>query len=112
VSMTLTETTREVTTREVLHRAADLLEEFGWCQGQLFSRGRRAYCVIGATARAAHDLGYEGDWTGGYGFVRDRVGADLLRAVSGGWFSGDWNDEPDRTKAEVVAKLREAAEAA
>lgn len=100
--------TPPVTTKDVLHRAADLLEEFGWCQGNsalaedgeaVFSqnfetdkRRRVAFCHNGAIKQAKIDLGFHGQT---------------------GW--GDdaafrWNDEPGRTKAEVVTRLRNAAE--
>lgn len=101
--------TEVVTTRDVLHRAADLLEEFGWGQGQecqsgnLMAGGAYGFCVGGAVRRARSELlgiGREEDvyvWAGFHG-LRDVV-------------NPNWNDVPGRTKAEVVTRLRDAANA-
>lgn len=112
--------TRPVTDADVLERAADLLEEFehakgfyakdlnGWhttpCASNVTS-----FCISGAVARALVDLGIgEGD-DGKYGFrflfsrgVFDPVSESAVR----------WNDMPDRTRGEVVARLRGAAQRA
>ena len=101
-------TEREVTKRDVLHRAADLLEEFGWCQfsfGQTengdpaLAGGREAvrFCALGAMGRACRDLGLD------YG---DRCKFYGSRGV--GWMR--FNDTYGRTAQEVVAALREEAE--
>jgi hypothetical protein len=96
----------EVTTRDVLHRAADLLEEFGWCrfvQAQN-EKGEQVditdsevveFCMVGAYWRAAIDL--------------DASCPDLSGL---GGRDARWNNEPERTKEEVVAWLRESAERA
>lgn len=87
-----------VTRREVLHRAADLLEEFGWGQGYYGSKKEGWFCAIGAIDAAADDLGYPN--------------ADEATMPMYAWGSvTQFNDAPGRTKAEVVARLREAAEA-
>lgn len=103
------EVTREATEADVLERAADLIEETGWCQFSYRGSGsldiipkRRfelaeEYCVTGAIFQAAYDAG-----TGAIP-ARD-VLSDFL-----GQGATSWNDAPERTKAEVVAKLREAA---
>ena len=100
------------TKRDVLHRAADLLEEFGWCQGALTNLGigispREAgvdrFCLSGAIGRAVYDLlGF----SEGSAIAWARILHDL-----GGIEAVSWNDAPGRTKEEVVTKLREAAEA-
>jgi hypothetical protein len=109
------EVQREVTTADVLSRAADLLEEFGWCQGALARDENGAaignavmpacvvdphaisFCYEGALRRAAFD--FSGDPDG-----------DLYEDA---WYAGagdpSWNDKPGRTKSEVVTALREAA---
>lgn len=59
---------------QILERAADLLEEFGWCRnalcrkendsdgpshtGNIHAEGIIAFCAMGAVWRAAADLGY------------------------------------------------------
>ena len=84
----------------VLTRAADLIERDGWCQGgSIVGKKRCAAAAIGdvlATYR-----------TSTLACRREIVGA-LLHAT-GLWSIPDWNDEPGRTKEEVVAALREAA---
>ena len=98
---------RVVTEADVLERAADLLEEFGWCQGgtafdangvltYALAKNAVSFCAGGAIIRASVDLGLvgNGSW-------------DLVpRSLSG---IPSWNDDPGRTKTEVVARLREAA---
>lgn len=121
------ETVREttvapVTRREVLHRAADLLEEFGHCKG-LYAKDNlghsvdpcdsdaTAFCIAGALGRALVDLGHARRDVG-------KAGTRLLYDIPWGRDSSsdvarmDWNDAPERTRAEVVTRLREAAEAA
>lgn len=91
-----------VTVADVLTRAADLLGEFGWTQQGVGSKAEGEMCMIGACVEAAKDLGRNG-WS----IALDNVGVGRTGESIGGW-----NDAPGRTKAEVVAKLREAAEAA
>lgn len=92
-----------VTRKDVLHRAADLLTEFGWCQGTYGSKVEGAFCAEGAIFQAVLDL-Y------GRGYI---LNATQWRRVfaSLGDHLPNWNDAPGRTRAEVVARLREAANA-
>lgn len=92
---------------EVLLAAADLIEPEGaWTQGELAhdGDGREAdplgeeatcWCVSGAIMRAQGDrfLATEKFWP-----LERLIGLFPL-----------WNDAPERTQSEVVAKLREAA---
>ncbi len=104
------------TRRDVLHRAADLIEEFGWCQGTggmpfapntgaSEEKHKGTYCFLGSIAQAVYDLKGE------------RISYDAVEYLTGEWSdeaSTDcwrWNDEPQRSYREVVARLREAAEA-
>lgn len=100
-----------VTKRDVLLRAADLLEEIGWCQGVAakdengevvdmseFSFTRCvAYCHNGAIAQAILDFGL----TFGDMEIGEYWSAENVR----------FNDEQGRTKEEVVARLRAEANA-
>lgn len=108
----------ELSVAEVLERAADLIEPEGaWTQRALARNAAGkdtglserfgpavCYCVMGATAFAAaddepfSDLGDEADH-----FFANFLGAQ----ASGGLHV--WNDAPERTQAEVVAALRQAA---
>lgn len=93
-----------VTTRDVLHRAADLIEEFGHTKRDLGGKDR-GFCAVGAWHEAAHDLGEDG-------MALASAGDDALRAVGLNWVSLMLlNNAWDTTSQEVVAKLRGAAEA-
>lgn len=109
--------TRTVTEADVLERAADLLEEFGWCQGQ-FARSfigagvdphsayAVSFCAAGAIRRSAAEISEENNpLCVGHHFLDHlcRKNPNFLTIPS-------WNDEDGRTKAEVVAELRAAAE--
>jgi hypothetical protein len=86
---------------DVLNGAADLIERDGWCQSRyLLETGER--CADGAIAVAGN---------GHHGGVRS-VARLALRSAIGGESVVIWNDAPGRTKAEVVAALRAAAELA
>jgi hypothetical protein len=91
---------REVTEADVLHRAADLLEEFGWCQVKWGSKEDGYFCAHGALMAAATDLGL------GCGPVFGKA-EQRIRELHGSILG--WNDQLGRTKEEVVAGLREAA---
>ena len=99
------EVTREVTAADVLERAADLLEEFGWCQGQFGSKGYGSFCAIGAIFEASVDLSNR-NFSALAAPLGYKDGSDLGASLS------RWNDREGRTKEEVVALLRSGAEAA
>ncbi len=95
---------------EVLDRAADLIEPEGRWTQHWFAKGddggelpelsplASCWCGVGAIFAAAGRS--------------EKVGAEFLTAAVGVDDIGDfevWNDAPERTQAEVVAKLREAA---
>jgi hypothetical protein len=95
---------------DVLNQAADLIERTGWCQG---AYGRDEYgleqgassvscisfCALGALRRIS---GNQFD---------ARVGAcKRLRRLIGGGSIDKWNDASGRTKKEVIATLRRAAQ--
>jgi hypothetical protein len=93
------------TVSEILFAAADLIEPEGaWTQRRFGSREAGCYCIMGALHQHRWDAGLEFD---------DGVRAPALYLEG---FLGEivahWNDARGRTQAEVVAKLREAAEKA
>lgn len=104
---------------EVLSKAADLIEPEGaWMQGAPARRadGSAAYnvfehedvvcfCALGAIQKAA---GSDPEYEPASEFFRTRI----LRAMGRNVSYASWNDAPVRTQAEVVAKLREAADLA
>lgn len=102
-----------VTERDILHRAADLLEEFGWTQGPYAADAEghevepedgsaRCFCLVGSIRRAASDFAHP--------FVDPRDAH--LYALTHVGQGGAWNESDGRTKAEVIAVLRAAAEKA
>lgn len=97
-----------VTTRDVLHRAADLLEEFGWVQYDCGGKDR-GFCLLGAVLEANRDFGR--NVYADLESLGDLVWSGLPRRTWGS-FPIDWNNASGRTKEEVVTRLREAADAA
>jgi hypothetical protein len=109
---------QSATRTEILNRAADLLEEFGWCQWTPAldvdgftvlpcDEEAVSFCMTGAVERAIFDLcdgwdcrkqGFPLGWTG----RRPRKGARSP-------LNPAWNNAAERTKAEVVARLRALA---
>lgn len=93
-----------VTDRDVLLRAADLLEEFGWCRGEYGGKALGRMCATQAITEAAQDLAGLGDlyevWDAAYSRFTQHFGVITPTG---------YNDAPGRTKADVVAALREAA---
>jgi hypothetical protein len=87
---------------KVLLRAAELLEQRGHCKGAAVSDG--AYCLSGAISIAALDNKRFGSWGlwHGHDAAMKRVRKALQDPIA-------WNDAPERTADEVVAKLRAVA---
>ena len=77
---------------EISNRAADCIEEHGWCQGTIMDAEGRL-CMVGALMKAGVDA---------------RGSGEVLWA----WESKlnfdppEWNDEEGRTKEEVIEFLR------
>lgn len=91
---------------DVLNGAADLIERDGWCQNQYRSvDGGR--CLTRALADAL-DLPLNGPalWQHNPLYLDAEA---VLQHVTGRWTIVGFNDEPGRTKAEVVAAIRAAA---
>lgn len=83
---------------DVLDRAADAIEAYGWVQGMIGGVGY-GFCAYGAIGHAARY-----NW----GIVRDasRVLLDVLNAPVN---ISEWNDMPGRTAEHVRDALRAAA---
>lgn len=84
---------------DVYRLAARLIEECGWRQ-HAYGDSERGYCLAGAVA-SAHLIVYGRDieWS-------ERLFWPLWNGTES---PACWNDRPERTKAEVVEKLRAAA---
>ena len=93
---------------DVLNGAAGLIERDGWCQRQ-YRDENGCRCLAGAIdAVAGEDPEFH--WESTEDAVTVRARHAVADVVGKNWSS--WNDEPGRTKAEVVAVLRAAAERA
>lgn len=94
----------------VLYQAADIISHMGLCKGQATDKWSR-HCAGGAIVEAA--------LKGRYGplvnifspFSESAIKLALgrLRRTIGTHAFASWNDDPERTEAEVVAALRRAA---
>ncbi|MCP2339231.1 DUF6197 family protein [Actinomadura rupiterrae] len=100
-------------TSQILDKAAEHLETYGWIQNhhyELWARGpieRRACCLVGAlnVAETGNPL------ADGSGAPREALVRHLVLAGDFSAFSlAGWNDDAYRTMAEVLAALRETAE--
>lgn len=101
------------TVSEILFAAAELIEPEGaWTQGTVARNALGedvegdapdavCFCLIGAIGKAT-DHHYDAA----------KPVYELLETLVGDGWIDLWNDAPERTQAEVVAKLREAAEKA
>ena len=94
---------------DVLTQAADLIERDGWCQ-RAFRGDNGEHCASDALMRASGMApGDTGSWEQKAMFD---AACQYVYPHTGGWGIPSWNDEPQRTQAEVVAALRAAAEQA
>ncbi len=91
--------------RETRLRAAELIEERGWCQGD-WCDGDGHLCVNAALIVAA-DPTFELPIRRPLNWPRAAAEAHgELAETIGDYDTTTWNDEPDRTEAEVIAALR------
>lgn len=89
---------------DILSRAADLIEPEGaWRGGGNFGGGRECYCVALAIDEVAGGIGCR------EGVQARLYFANLMSFKNQHSAIHSWNDASERTQAEVVAKLREAA---
>lgn len=90
-------------TSEILNRAADDLERFGWCVANWWPEPTAPACVEGAMKRVCsrdiEDYSPHTSYFPAKAAFRAHVGTY-------GWV---WNDAPGRTKEEVIEALRACA---
>lgn len=84
---------------DILNEAADLIEKFGWIQGN-YGAEECGYCALGAILAVDFDDDYSIHSFNNY--IQDNHPDMNLGAV-------EWNDTPGRTKEEVISTLRKAA---
>ena len=87
---------KQLSAPEVLKEAAQIIEEHGWVQGKP-GRPGEGYCMVGAIQEVS---GFTPCLITAVGLVRSITQEDLAY----------WNDQPGRTKEEVLHVLRKAAE--
>jgi hypothetical protein len=96
----------EETWRQVLSAAADFLETRlgGWCQGCLMDCMGQV-CMLGAITMAPQT------WRIPMGLRDSQVRSQAQQKMSKflGMLAHRWNDEPGRTKEEVITALRACA---
>lgn len=93
---------RTRTTSDVLLAAARYIEEHGWHKGSAVSADGRV-CIVGAIKAVCFQDPDDFDWSPG------AVAAVDVAAHHVGDYAHVWNDAPERTEAEVLSALREAA---
>lgn len=89
--------------RRIIARAADILEQQGWCQDVLKREvnGKTCYCTLGALIAAVDEATPFAEVNPYVNNVEDYLGPGSCISI--------WNDAPGRTQAEVVAVLRAVA---
>lgn len=93
-------------TAEILAKAADVIDEVGWYQGDLYDPHGTGMCLLAAMyAAAGVDMAKA---TPGEADVI-HTSVEALQGRLGGASVIDWNDDSDRTAEEVTSALRECA---
>jgi hypothetical protein len=76
--------------------AYELVKKYGWRQGS-FGGKDAGFCVVGAINLAYH--GFDKKWCKAIGKVQKLIGGIAIPL---------WNDEPGRTRRQVLTLLRKA----
>jgi len=104
-----------MTPQETLIKAAELIEEHGWDRHTYYDPDTDCYCVDGAImAVTGHEPMIDGyrlskttqdlyDRDAAEQLLMEHLGISTIPALF------RWNDDPDRTKEEVVSALKAAA---
>lgn len=88
--------------REVLLDAVEYIETHGWCQGGQGYGPNGQRCMLRAMMHSADHVRAT---MSAFAVAREAVAEEI-----GTLAIASWNDSPGRTRAEVVAKLRAAAD--
>ncbi|KPI09908.1 hypothetical protein OV450_3399 [Actinobacteria bacterium OV450] len=103
-----------MTPEQILDEAVHVIERDGWHQGRLTSGNASTgpVCALGAITRAA--TGNAFNYTGEADAAANRLGAHIVEACSiedSSWWQNipAWNDDPARTKEDVILALKQAA---
>lgn len=94
---------------EIYAKAVDVINELGWTQGRYVNRKTGEVCAVGAIRFAT---GAKYNTTDGY-FEGGPSGSELDQyQYDAGVLHGfvpNWNDDPSRTKEDVLLYLKEKA---
>jgi hypothetical protein len=91
---------------DILRRAAELLGERGWCQGEI-EDGDGRMCAVGAIRRAASEVMHtRHSWSESVALnrLRGQVRTREMHSIP------RWNDAPERTAEDVILAMKRAAE--
>lgn len=94
---------KPLTARQILLRAARVLQKHGWCRGHLESIDGR-HCVVGALNLAAVGRAYSVGQS-----VSFKTALRRLAKITGLTAPTRWNDAYAQDGAEVISALRKAA---
>jgi len=97
-------------TSELACRTIEILEEHGWTKGQ-FVNPEGQYCLLGAIYTAAHEISESGAaevWlaTPLINKLTDKINNKPFKFLKSKIAMTYWNDQPERTKEEVIELLR------
>lgn len=102
----------------VFEKAVEIIEVRGWTQRQEIDEQGRV-CALGALGLACGGEEWEslegtwavvlGDNIAGRRLMIEAQNFLQSQGFTGGDWTGDWNDQPSRTKEEVIQTLEEAA---
>jgi hypothetical protein len=91
-------------TKDILTKASELINQYGWVQGTSGNKGI-GFCAFGAIAEASTELYPNTKWE-----ELDTIEGNAIKTVSrfaDGSIIG-YNDEPNRTKEEVLLAFQKA----
>lgn len=90
-----------MTSKEILTKAADLIKTAGWCQLQMHDDEYGTFCALGAILRVTDDPYIEREDT--QAAIKALTKTIRHRVIA------DWNDDPKRTKKQVLSAFMKAA---
>ncbi|MGQ7794500.1 DUF6197 family protein [Faunimonas sp. B44] len=85
--------------KQIAERALEIIKK-GWHQGSYFNHDESCFCALGAINRACEEV----QGVGFFSAMNQPETETVARRLDGivGGFVPNWNDDPDRTKEEVV----------
>jgi hypothetical protein len=94
----------QLSPKQILNKAADILEKYGWVQNR-FGNERMGFCALGAFNKVAPTKIFANS-----AFQAKELLRGTVRTINDGNSNiVEWNDHSTRTKEEVIAAFRQAA---